>query len=452
MRYDACIIGAGADGLAAAAVLAARGRSVMVIERDSRCGGRCATREFHPGFRASPFVDELPAIPDDIFRALDLARRGAIHWQPSAASPEEPYRSLRRAVIARAMAEAQTPPVRRRFRRPTIDPWPGEELARLSLAQIGAQPPLGYVGERERSAVLLLAGPGGGMVAGGLGRLGEALRMAAQEAGAEITCGLEATDIRRFDGRVAGVALADGTEVAARAVISTLDLKRTFLSLFSWNELPAALVERAGAFRAAPGTARLLVALAAPPPLPAGVAPGAVLWSASWEAVEEAYRAWRRGAVPERPVALLRLVSACDPSLAPDGAAVLTVTLGGIPLAPFDGAWTNEKREGLREQALAAVEALLPGARERVVASELLVPPDIEERLGLSAGDLSGGDLAADQMLAFRPFTDCAGTRTPVKGLYLAGPSSALAPLAACAGGVAAARAVLSDLAAGRLR
>ena len=78
MQYDVCVIGAGADGLAAAATLAARGLKTVVVERDTRCGGRCATREFHPGFRASPFVDELPAIPPAIFRALDLARRGAI--------------------------------------------------------------------------------------------------------------------------------------------------------------------------------------------------------------------------------------------------------------------------------------------------------------------------------------------------------------------------------------
>jgi phytoene dehydrogenase-like protein len=54
-------------------------------------------------------------------------------------------------------------------------------------------------------------------------------------------------------------------------------------------------------------------------------------------------------------------------------------------------------------------------------------------------------------MLGLRPFADFSGTRTPVEGLYLAGPSSALGPLASCASGVAAARALVADLAAGRL-
>jgi phytoene dehydrogenase-like protein len=448
VRYDACIVGAGAEGLAAAASLARRGLTVFVAERDSRCGGRCITREFHPGFRASPYADVLAPVPDSIFRALDLARRGAV-FMPAVREPGlEPQR---RAAIARVLADAAEPLPRRRWfaAPPPRQPWPGEELAVRPLAGLAAGPPAWPVCDPglEGSALALLAGGDGGMVAGGLGRLGGALLAAAKDAGAEISCGLEVTDIRRRRGRVAGVCLADGTEIAARAVVSTLDVKRTFLSLFAWNELPKPVVERAAAFRPAPGTARLLVALKA---LPAAAGAGAPLYLSPDEA--PAYRAWRSGAVPRHPPLVARLVSAVDPSLAPDGAATLTVTAGGIPHAPFDGAWTHDKRERLREEMLATVEAALPGLREAVAASVLLVPPDFENQLGITAGDLWGGELAPDQMLAFRPFADCGGTRTPVAGLYLAGPSSALGPIATCASGVAAAAALAADLAAGRLR
>ena len=483
MRYDACIIGAGADGLAAAAALAARGLKVAVVERDSHPGGRCATREFHPGFRASPYADEVTAIPADIFWSLDLARRGAL-LAPASSSlalwPDRQSRlplpagdALRRAIADRVLADAGESPKRTLFasRTPYV-PWPGEELAVRTLLEALGESSVDPA-ERDHllasvldgrvcdpalagSALHLLAGTPGGMAAGGLGRLGEALRSAAEEAGAEITCGLEATDIKRKGRRAAGVGLADGSVVAARAVISTLDLKRTFLSLFTWSELPRALVDRAGAFRQAPGTARLLVALESPPDPPPGVEAGAlrgpIYVAPGVAALDEAYRAWRRAAVPECPPTMLRLVSAVDPSLAPDGAATLTVTLGAIPHTPFDGVWTREKRDKLRDAALAAVEAVLPGTAKRVLGSELIVPPDVEHMLGVSGGDLSGGELAPDQMLGFRPFADCHGTRTPVEGLYLAGPSSALGPLATCAAGAAAARAVLADFAAGRLK
>ena len=77
----------------------------------------------------------------------------------------------------------------------------------------------------------------------------------------------------------------------------------------------------------------------------------------------------------------------------------------------------------------------------------------MEQMLGVSGGDLTGGELAADQMLGLRPLPIPAPRRRARRwtGLYLAGPSSALGPLATCASGVAAARAVTADLAAGRL-
>lgn len=449
MRYDACIIGAGADGLACAAWLAARGLKVIVAERDARPGGRCTTREFAPGFRASPFADELPAIPAEIFRTLDLARRGAIlACRERARGPAD---TVRDAVIARVMADAELPQRHRWFKlAPEHQPWPGEDYAARSLTGFGTAPELELSAlcdpDLIGTALNLLAGPPGGMPLGGLGRLGAALRSAAEESGAEISCGLEVSDIRRRRGRAVAVGLADGSEIAARAVISTLDLKRTFLSFFAWNELPKPFVERVGAFRAAPGIARLLIAVDAPPDsmprrpirIPASAA--------------EAYRAWRSGIVPEHPPAVLRVVSAVDPFLAPEGAATLTLTLGAVPHSPFDGAWTHDKRNKLRDIALALVDAVLPGTSAKVRATELIVPPDIESQLALTEGDLMGGELTATQMLGFRPFPECRGARTPVDGVYLAGPSSTLGPLATCASGVAAARAVLADMAAGRLR
>ena len=455
MRYDACIIGAGADGLAAAAWLAARGLDTIVVERNVNPGGRCITREFHPGFWASPFADVLPEIPPSIFRALDLARRGAVFAPCEAAAAG----AVSSELLARLDADAESPPRRRLFAgKHVLPPWPGEELAARSLADFGVPAPLDARlcdPSLTGSALTLLAAGTTGMPAGGLGRLGRALRSAAEEAGASISCGLEVSDIRLRRGKAVVAGLADGSEIAARAFISTLDFKRTFLSLFTWNELPPALVERVGAFRPAPGTARLLVAL--------GSLPDDAVderWRAPLRVAEdgaaEAHRAWRAATVAPRPPATLRLVSAVDPFLAPQGGATLTVTLGGIPHTPFDGAWTHDKRNKLRDAALKIVEEVLPGASARILAAELIVPPDVENQLGLTQGDLIGGELGATQMLGFRPFCgfgpECCGTRTPVGGLYLAGPSSALGPLMTCASGVAAARAVLADMAAGRLK
>jgi phytoene dehydrogenase-like protein len=484
VRYDAAIIGAGADGLAAAAALGRAGASVIVLERSEVCGGRATTREFHPGFRASPFADELAPIPAEIFHALDLARHGAIFMRapaslalwpdrsslflPWAESHAQPMRlaaegrARAAAALAHAMADTVAPRRGRFAGKNEPAPWPSQDWTTRSLvdllrervadanqcAHLLAQALAGRAADPflAGSALHLLAAGGGGMVMGGLATLGAALEAAAREAGADISLGLEVTDIRRAKDRVSGVCLADGTEIQARAVISTLDVKRTFLSLFAWKDLPQAAVRRAANFRMAAGTARLLLALDAPLAIPGAPEASRGPIHIAPDVGAESYAAWRAGTIPEHPPISVRLVSASDPRLAPIGKATMTATMGCIPHTLFDGAWTNEKRGQLRERVLARIEEVLPGLAARVLAAHLIVPPDIEAELGLGEGDLDGGEIAPDQMLRFRPFAECAGGRTPFAGLYLAGPSSAAGPLATCAAGVIAARALLADL------
>jgi phytoene dehydrogenase-like protein len=227
------------------------------------------------------------------------------------------------------------------------------------------------------------------------------------------------------------VALADGERLEASAVISTLDLKRTYLGLFRWSDLPPGLLHQAGAWRLGAGRARLLLALEKPPSFtrPFFVPGGA-----------EARGQYRHGVLPLAPPLLVDPVSARDPALAPEGCAVVTLTLSAIPARLFDGDWTGARREALLGRALARLGPLaLPPLR----AAATIVPPDMETALGLSGGDLDGGALAPDQMLGFRP-----AARTPVPGLYLAGPSSAAGPLGLGVAGIAAALALMADLSA----
>jgi len=52
-QFDSIIIGAGHNGLVAAAYLAQSGQRVLVLESNEQCGGLGRAREFHPGFQAT---------------------------------------------------------------------------------------------------------------------------------------------------------------------------------------------------------------------------------------------------------------------------------------------------------------------------------------------------------------------------------------------------------------
>ena len=83
-RYDVIVIGAGANGLAAAALLAKKGKRVLVLERRDVAGGTSATEEFHPGYRANALRDDAGWVPESLVRRLQLVKHG-LHWlQPPA--------------------------------------------------------------------------------------------------------------------------------------------------------------------------------------------------------------------------------------------------------------------------------------------------------------------------------------------------------------------------------
>src|SRR3954462_7431316 len=73
---DAVIVGAGHNGLVAAAYLARAGLDVEVLERRDIVGGACVTEELWPGVRASPGAYTLSLLRAEIVRDLDLARHG----------------------------------------------------------------------------------------------------------------------------------------------------------------------------------------------------------------------------------------------------------------------------------------------------------------------------------------------------------------------------------------
>jgi phytoene dehydrogenase-like protein len=71
------VVGAGHNGLVAAAYLAKAGRKVLVVEQRSIVGGAAATEELHPGFKYSTCADVCRSFDPELFVDLELERHGA---------------------------------------------------------------------------------------------------------------------------------------------------------------------------------------------------------------------------------------------------------------------------------------------------------------------------------------------------------------------------------------
>lgn len=71
--FDCVVLGAGANGLAAATALARKGRQVLVVERSPSASGRAAPWEFAPGYHVSPLALDCGWIPPAVAAGLGIA-------------------------------------------------------------------------------------------------------------------------------------------------------------------------------------------------------------------------------------------------------------------------------------------------------------------------------------------------------------------------------------------
>src|SRR5213075_2674844 len=111
--------------------------------------------------------------------------------------------------------------------------------------------------------------------------------------------------------------------------------------------------------------------------------------------------------------------SLTDPSLAPSGKHVMSVSVQYAPYWLREGQWDGPTSDALGARVIATLEAYAPGITKSVVGRAVFTPKDLETQYALGEGNLYGGELTLDQILFMRPLPGFAHTATPVENLYL---------------------------------
>lgn len=293
-------------------------------------------------------------------------------------------------------------------------------------AHLGPRSPTSLLGLLYRLAGEVGGEPGAQLLPkGGMGAVTSGIRAAAETAGVTIRTGSTAARIVVKDGRAVGVVVETGDEFHARTVISAIDPATTFLELVGPRDLDTGFLRKVRNIRMKGDAAKLHLALDRPPEfsgIDAAGHRGRLVIAPSLDHVERAFNPSKYGEFSGQPVMEITLPSLSDPTLAPDGACVLSAV---VQYAPYE---LKEGWESGRPKLLAAIMAQLedhaPGIGKSVRHAELLTPADIEARYRMKGGHWHHGELQADQMLVSRPVSGWSGYDTPIDGLFLAGAGS----------------------------
>jgi phytoene dehydrogenase-like protein len=257
-----------------------------------------------------------------------------------------------------------------------------------------------------------------GYVQGGMGMVSFYFCDAAREAGATVVSGVPVAQILPGE----GVLLESGERLAATTVVSNADPRQT-LRLLGAAADPAwrAQVERVPIEGC---TVKLNVHLRELPNFRAR--PGldmphhygqinAPLTKSEWRS---AYAASRRGQLPEHLWCELYFQSVHDPSVVPAGQHTMSVFAQYVPYKFAEGTWDSRRAE-VRTLALNSLARFCSNIESAVIDSQVLGPPDIEQKVGLTGGHIFQGECLPPYMWANR-----LTARTPMRGLYLCGAST----------------------------
>jgi phytoene dehydrogenase-like protein len=288
-----------------------------------------------------------------------------------------------------------------------------------------------------------------GFAKGGSGGVSGAIAASARALGAEIRVDAGVQQVIVKDGRAVGVALENGDELYAKAVMSAADPKRTFLQFVEAGHFPDEFVASIRNFRVRGSSGKVNLALSGLPQFTAlpGEGPlhrGAISISPSIDYLERAYDDAKYGRISRQPYIDILIPSMIDPDMAPPGQQVMSCF---VQYAPYDleGGWDDEQRRRLGETVISTIEHYAPGIRSLIVGMQVITPRDIEAIAGITGGNIFHGELLLHQIFSLRPVPQWADFRTPLKGYYFGAAGAHPGGGVMGAAGMLAAKQILKD-------
>jgi phytoene dehydrogenase-like protein len=478
--WDMIIVGGGHNGLTCAFYLARAGKRVLVLEARERIGGACTLEETWPGCRVSPCAYVVGLLHPKVIEELRLPARGyqwtpamggyfvpfddgsSIQlWDDDARADAELRAFSPRDVNGRhamhglmtRICDALRPLddrdiwLHRAPSREVIEErlghdadaigllydWSIAELLdrylvdeRMKLAYMGQ----GVVGSAaspfDRGTASLYyhhfsgrldhGEPGGwGFVTGGMGMVSFLIHDAAVEAGATVAAGVPVARIIPGE----GVELAGGERIRAPVVVSNADPVVTARLLgpaadARWkarvDAVPMksatvkfnALLSELPNFRARPGhrMPHHLATINTP------------LTREEWR---QGHADAMQGRLPARVWTEIYLQTAYDPSVAPAGQHLMSVFSQYVPHTFARGSW-DDHRQAAGDLVLGSIGRFCCNLPDAVLGSDVLGPPDVEARVGLTGGQIFQGECLPEYMWENR-----FSYRTPMHSVYLCG-------------------------------
>jgi phytoene dehydrogenase-like protein len=265
-----------------------------------------------------------------------------------------------------------------------------------------------------------------GFARGGTGAISNAIGDAAVEAGVEIRKEAPIAQIIIKDGKAKGVVLANGDEIYADIISSSVDPRLTFVKFIDKAHLPADFLQEINRYKFRGSSGKVNLALDALPNFKAMPGPGAHLRGAisispSVEYMERAYDDAKYGNYSRRPYIDMVIPSLTDPSVAPPGKHVMSCFVQYAPYKLRPGLNWDDQKEAFGDNVINTIAEYAPTIKDIILHRQIVTPLDLERDFGLSEGNIFQGELSLEQLFFLRPVPGYAQFRTPIKNLYMCG-------------------------------